>query len=288
MRRQFALFIAALSVILSAAPVRAEIYTMYTKDTAVKPGTGTTKNSSLGLALSAFGGLINIPSFGQPPITGSLSGSVTIDMNLDASNTGTAYIVGSDLFVNPLSFNNGSGVSISSTPIGVTISSGPISVVNGVFQIGSSNEGSLTLSSGTLIYSLVIPPVFDKVGEYDFAVDPKVVEFADLKTAVLNGTADHGIGGYDSGTPDGTSHFLPGITQAGTSGLDPNDTDGAEFNLDLTGFQTTITAGGIPIVINLSGGIFVSVPEVGSFTMMGLAGAGLGLVGVARRRARNS
>ena len=295
MRIRFSAIAAALALVFTATSVQAEIYTLYTKGAAIKPGTGTSQTSSLGIALSAFGGLINIPAFGQPPISSTLEGTVIIDMNLNASNTGTAYIVGSDLVLAPLSFNNGSGVSISSTPIHVTIKSdltpggpGAIPVTNGVFGITGTNVGTLALDSGTLTYSIVIPPVVNEVGSFDFAVDPQVVKFTDLGTAVLGGTADHASTGFDTGTPDGTSHFLPGnLNQPGITGLDPNDNDGAEFNLNFNGFSTTIT-GDIPIVIKLSGGVFVSVPEVGSITMMGLAGAGLGLVGVARRRARNS
>jgi MYXO-CTERM domain-containing protein len=300
MRSRFAAIVAALAFTASAA--HAELYSMYTDNLAVKPGTGTSVASSLGIALNVAN-ILTVPGpNNQPPtppagangfISAGLTGSGVIDMNLDASNSGTLFINSSAFTLGNVSFSQSGNlfffapysISVSLVGVGVSITAGPVAVVNGNFSITSATPGALVLNSGLLNYNVNIPSLgANAVGSLDLSTSPLTVDFASLGAVVLSGTADDDNGGNDDGVPDGSAHNLGG---PGVTGNNPLDTDGAEVNISFTGVSIASTLAlnpttNLPLTIALNGGVRVSVPEAGSMTLVGLAGvAGLALI---RRR----
>ena len=301
MLSRFNAIMAALVLAMGVGSAHAELYTMYTSDLAVKPGTGTTAASSFGINLNVAG-LLGVPGpANQPPalttgfISSALSGSGVVDMNLDASNSGTMNISGLKLSLANVSYVQ-TGTLLGFSPytidlklnnVQIEINATGINVVNGAFSITSATVGSLALNGGSLDYILNIAALgVNETGSLALEGDDAVVvDFADLGSASIPGTADDDAGGSDSGTPDGTGHTddLPGLT-----GISNIDTDGAEVNISFQGLTIAssldLSGAALPITIGVNGGISVSVPEAGSMTLVGLAGvAGLAVVRMRRR-----
>ncbi len=300
MLSRFNAIMAALVLAMGVGSAQAEIYKVYTKDLAVKPGTGTVNNSSFGINLNVSGILAVPGPANQPPatttgfISSSLSGSGEIDMNLNASNTGTLNVNSLKLKLADVSYVQSGNIfgfapyniDLKLKNVEIEINASNINVVNGVFSITSATVGTLQLNAGNLDYILSVSALgVNASGTLDLGADPLVVNFADLGTAVIPGTADDDAGGGDSGTPDGTGHTdnVPGLT-----GVSTIDNDGTEVNISFQGLTITsaldLSGTALPITIGVTGGVSVSVPEAGSMTLVGLAGvAGLAAVRMRRR-----
>jgi MYXO-CTERM domain-containing protein len=301
MLSRFNAIMAALVLAMGVGSAQAEIYKVYTSDLAVKPGTGTTAASTFGINLNVSGILAVPGPANQPPavttgfISSSLSGSGEIDMNLDATNSGTLNITGLKLALADVSFLQ-SGTVFGFSPytvdlklknVQIEINATGINVVNGAFSITNATVGSLALNGGQLDYILSVAALgVNETGTLSLEGDDAVVvNFADLGTAVISGRADDDSSGNDSGTPDGTSHTdnIPG-----TTGVSLIDNDGTEVNVNFQGLTIAssldLDGTALPITIGVTGGISVSVPEAGSMTLVGLAGvAGLAAVRMRRR-----
>jgi MYXO-CTERM domain-containing protein len=301
MLSRFNAIMAALVLAMGVGSAHAEIYEVFTKDLAVKPGTGTSLTSTFGINLNVSGILAVPGPANQPPaitngfITSTLSGSGEIDMNLDATNSGTLNVNGLKLTLADANFVQ-SGLVFGFSPytvdlklknIQIEINASNINVVNGSFSITSATVGSLALNAGSLDYILSIAALgVNETGTLSLEGDDAIViPFADLGSAVIPGTADDDAGGNDSGTPDGTGHTdnIPGLT-----GVSTIDSDGTEVNINFQGLTISsaldLDGTALPITIGVTGGISVSVPEAGSMTLVGLAGvAGLAAVRMRRR-----
>jgi MYXO-CTERM domain-containing protein len=292
MRSRFAALVAAL-VLAVGTTAKAEVYTMYTAPT---PDAASVA-SNLGLNLN-ISNLIVVPSGNAAGtvsggfIVGGLTGSTIVDMNLDASDSGTLYITSSSLSLSSLSVTQSGtlfgifpySISLTSTPIGVNLSAGPITVTNGNFSITSATPGSLALNSGSLNYNISIAALgINEVGSIDLGASPISVDFSSLGAVTIPGTADDSAAiGVDTVNFDGHTLGGPGLT--GTSVIDD---DGSELTVDFSGITVASSLAinsstNLPITITLTGGVRVGVPEAGSMTLVGLAGvAGLALI---RRR----
>jgi hypothetical protein len=271
-----------------ASSANAEIFTMYTKGTNLPTGQGmiTPVQGTLGLNVN-LAGLVSAVI----PATNILPGGTTIvDMNLDASNSGTMYINGGSLtlanfnYVIPLGFLG--SVTATGTGVGFNVVGGPITVTNGNYSITSANTGALNINAGTI--ALVGTVLGQAVNaSLNFNTGPVSQPFSSLGSIVIPGSVDDDAGNTDTDTnPHDGYNVLGGLPNAGLTGFSSIDTDGAELFVNYNGLAiaTTITSGTLvlPSTITVTGSVRVSVPEVGSVAMIGLALAGAGLV--ARRR----
>ena len=262
MNSRFTAFVSALALVLSGTVAQAALVTLSTSDLA-----GIGLPSSLGINLGTADGSLQIPPSLEDPdtgdltlqfITGSLSGTVIADLNLDGTNSGTATIISSSLTLSPLNYSIGqAGIflfEISSTPIDIALTATSLTVTNGLFSLDNTNGGSLALVGGTLFYNVDIPGLFTGSGSQDFTASPTSVLFSALTTS------------------------LPGY--ANISGPD------ASLGVSFAGASSSVDLSGLSLVITLDGGLNTygaAIPEVGSTLLVGMASlAGLGFI--ARRR----
>jgi hypothetical protein len=275
---RFMAVVAALALVVSSA--NAEIYTMFTAGTPTKPNSMVTPSTS-GLGLNVnLAGLVNAVI----PLTALVPGSfVEVDMNLDASDSGTLHFVGGQLtlvnfnYVIPLGFLG--SVTATGTGVGFNVVGGPITVTNGNYSITAANTGALNINAGTI--GLVGTVLGQNVNAaLNFNTSPVSQPFSALGLIVIPGTVDDGAIGSDADN-DAHNDNKPGLT-----GVSTIDTDGAEIFINYGGLAiaTTITSGTLvlPSTITITGSATASVPEVGSMALIGFALVG-GLL-VARRR----
>ncbi len=292
MRSRFAALVAAL-VLAVGTTAKAELYTMYTSPTPKAASVA----SNLGLNLN-ISNLLTVPSGNAAGtisggfLVGSLTGSTVVDMNLNASDSGTLYIQSSSFTLSGLNVTQSGtlfgifpySIQLSSGPIGVGLSAGPITVTNGNFSITSATVGSLALNSGALNYNISIAALgVNTAGAIDLNTSPITVDFASLGAVVIPGTADDSASiGVDQ--IDSNPHTLGA---AGLTGISTIDDDGSELTVNFSGISIASSLAinsstNLPVTITLTGGVRVGVPEAGSMTLVGLAGvAGLALI---RRR----
>lgn len=274
--------LASLAVIGSAGIGRAEVYTMYTAGTPSYTGTVTSQPSTLGLNIN-LAGLVNAAI---TPVNYLPGGTTVVDMNLDATDSGTLHLVSTSItlqdFVQNVPLGILGSVVATGTGIGVSVSGGPITVTNGAFNITSATPGTLSINSGSIsLVGTVLGQAVD--ASIDFNAEPVVLSFAELGAISIPGTADADAGGSDNDTDPHNHSSDPGLT-----GLSLIDTDGAEVHLNYgaVSIATTITSGTLtlPTTIALVGGVSVSVPEVGTMSMVGMAALGMAAVAIRRRK----
>lgn len=297
MRSRFSAIVAALALVVGTT-AKAEVYQMYTFPTP----SAASSASTLGLNLN-IANVLTVPSGNAAGtisggfITGGLTGNATVDMNLDATDSGTLYITGSSLSLSPLNVTQSGtilgifpyNIALTSGAIGVSVTAGPIAVTNGNFSITAATPGALSLNSGNLNYTLNIPAlgVNNQIGVIDLTTSPIAVAFSSLGAVVIPGTADDSASiGVDQIDSNGHTLGGPGIT--GTSTIDD---DGSEVTINFSGISvaSTIVSGtlNLPVTVTLNGGIRVGVPEVGSVVMAGIVST-LGLGGLVLRRRRSA
>lgn len=286
--------LATLVVFGSANLGRAEVYTMYTAGTPALYGTVTSNPSTLGLNINLAGLVTAMIT----PVNYLPNGTAIVDMNLDATNSGTMYINSTNItlanFMQNVSLGFLGSVVATGNGIGVGVTAGPVTVTNGAFTITSATPGTLAINSGSI--ALVGTVLGNAVNAtINFNTDPVSLDFSGLGGITIPGTADADGSGFDmDAPPPGTLAHLGyniagGVPNAGLTGFSNIDTDGAEVNLNYNSVSiaTTIISGTLtlPTTISLVGGISVSVPEVGTLALGGIAAIGMGVVAVRRRRA---
>jgi MYXO-CTERM domain-containing protein len=261
----------AAGLLALATSSQASVYSLATQDL----GAGTTQPSLFGLNLNVAG-ILGVPGPAAQPappngfISGALSGTAVADINLDGSNSGTLDILSSTFTLADTNYVQSGTIfgfspytiNISLTGVQIQIVGGPLSVTNGNFSIDSSSVGSLSLNNGTLGYVINVAALgVNEIGSIDLAASPLTVDFSSLGTTVIAGTTDDDASGFDAA--------------------------GAEVNISFNGVSITSSLAlnpttNLPVTLNLTGGVSVSVPEAGTMTLVGLAGiAGLTLI---RRR----
>lgn len=248
--------VAALSLAVMCVPAHAAVLTLNTDDHPLA--------SSLTLTLGFVGSGIE-DSIGPTPVHGTM----VVDVNLDASDSGTFTINSTSLIldnIGPETLNLGAFGTVDIAMVGIEFSmaGGPITATNSNFSITTSTpggfgfvDGFLVLTNATGFLGSIAGPDPDDI---DLLDDPAESDFADL-VAPLVGTID-----LDSGL---------------------NDADGAEVNLPLS---VNIDLGsGLYLRVDAAFHVGTAIPEAGSMLLMGMGVIGVvGAVGGRRvlRRSR--
>lgn len=273
---------------------RAEEYTEYTSGTPTNPGsTVTSTPSSIGLVVnlapSANGAVLGSSTIASSSVApGSY---LIVDQNLDAANSGTLSVNGGEIHLQNSSstasvlISNGAlslgTLTYTSTGLKYDINFGPVAVTTGNYAISSSTPGSVTLNGGTIrMVGTILGSDID--GTLDFGLNPITFPLGSLGAALLSGYADGNAAGTDNDTAGHVSN-VPGST-----GISIVDTDGAELLINLGGTSetTNLYSGTITLPLNfqLTGSVYVSVPEVSSVVLMGGAFSGFSLLWLRRSK----
>jgi len=160
-------------------------------------GLGSTVASSLGIDLVVVGNNVSIDP-------GAVTGSAVASVDLDGNDDGTISILSSNLLLEDITGSAGipfvADVNFAFLGVGVDVQIGATTVTGGAFTIDSSTPGGLTLNSGTvsIIGTALSQPVNEMI---DLNDDPIGVDFADLGAATIGGTADDSLLMGDDQTP---------------------------------------------------------------------------------------